>query len=233
MRGPRPRSFRVPLAVLALAGLAAPTLRAAPRRPAELDQPLAVALGDGRLLAVRALPGILARPEVKPHLTTGLTTSFVLRAEAADGRGGKARGGARVDVRYELWDEVFLVSAMGIDGRVRRETLPSFERLLAWWRGLELPALPAARLDPVGPWQVEVAVSVLPFSQSEQREAQRWFSESVGAAQGSNAEELSAAAKERGEGFAGVLDLLVATSIKRRSLVRYDWTLTFRPERTR
>jgi hypothetical protein len=192
--------------------------------------------GDrGAILFVGALPDVLSRPEVRPHLTTGLTTSLAIRVTATDALGRRARGGGRVDVRYELWDEVFLVRAAGAVGAVgaignggagRRDSLPSFDRLVAWWRGLRLPAVDAAVLDPAGPWQVEVEVAVIPFSQAEEAEARRWVSESV---QKSGARELSAAGEEPSEGLSGVLDLLVATSIQRRSLVRYDWKVQFRP----
>jgi len=190
----------------------------------------------GSTLVVSALPDVLSRPEVRSHLTTGLTSSLAIRVTATDGLGHRVRGGGRVDVRYELWDEVFLVraagavggvSAVGGEGAGRRESLPSFERLAAWWRGLRLPAVAAAGLDPAaGPWQVEVEVALIPFSQAEEAQARRWFSESV---QKSGARELSDAADEPSEGLSGVLDLLVATSIQRRSLVRYDWKVPFRP----
>lgn len=187
----------------------------------------------GATLLVSALPDVLSRPEVRSHLTTGLTSSLAIRVTATDRLGHRASGGGRVDVRYELWDEVFLVRAAGAVGAVggegagRRESLPSFERLVAWWRGLSLPAVAAAGLDPAaGPWQVEVEVALIPFSQAEEKEARRWFSESV---QKSGARELSDAADEPSEGLTGVLDLLVATSIQRRSLVRYDWKVPFRP----
>lgn len=210
------------LALFSALLLAAPALRAAGRP--------AVALGKDRLLVVSALPGVLAEPSVKPHLSTGLTTSLVIEVTASDGRGGKARGGGRVDIRYELWDEVFLVNRADASGRSRRESLPSFERLEEWWRRLEIAALPTGGLDPGGNWDVKVRVSVIPFSQSEQRETQRWFSDSIGQARGESAEaapgETPAESPDR---LSEALDLLIATSIKRRSIVSYAWTVPFRP----
>jgi hypothetical protein len=176
-------------------------------------------------LTVSGLPEILSRPEVQPHLVSGLTTTFVLQVSAADGRGVKRSGGATIAVRYEPWDEVFLVTSAGAAGGARQESLPSLESLAAWWREQKLPVLTAGGLAGES-WQVKVAIHVVPFSESERKDTQRWFSQSVG----SNADDASAAAKESaGPGM--VLDLLVATSIRRRSLVSYDWTLTFRPRR--
>jgi hypothetical protein len=198
-------------------------------RPPRLDM-------DRGMLVVSGLPDILSRPEVRPHLSSGLTTTFVIQVSAADGSGKKLNGGATIAVRYEPWDEVFLVVSSGVSGvpggTARKESLPTFEGLAAWWREQRLPVLTPTGLAG-GSWQVKVAVHVVPFSESERENTQRWFAQSVGGSQRSdrsdrsNAEDASAAAKEStGPGM--VLDLLVATSIRRRSLVSYDWTLTFK-----
>jgi hypothetical protein len=189
-----------------------------------------------KVLFLSALPAVLDRPEVRPHLQTGLTTTFLLEVRAAGAGGQKARGGGMVEVRYEPWDETFLVSALGVDGRPHRETLPSFDRLVLWWRSLSLPVLTAEALGAVGavPWQVDVRVSVIPFSRSEQREAQRWLSESIGRTERSETPTQNPAtttpAPSRGEALTGALDLLLATSIKRHSLVSYGWTLVYGAE---
>ena len=70
------------------------------------------------------LPPILAGSEVKEHLTTGLTTTFVLKLTSRDAAGKKIVGAGRVQVRYELWDEVFYVATLGIDGAVGRRPEP-------------------------------------------------------------------------------------------------------------
>lgn len=180
---------------------------------------------DGRLL-VSGLPDVLSRPEVRPHLTTGLTTTFAVRVTASDETGKKVKGEGRVDVRWELWDEVFLTSAVGSAGRVKPESLPSFDRLVAWWRGLEIPA--AAGLAPGARWQVKVELSVIPFSRSEQRDTQRWFSDTLGEGGGPAARarpsETPGQEIERGSELNGLLDLLIVTSIKRPNLATYVWT---------
>jgi len=195
-----------------------------------VDRPPRLALDHGTLV-VSGLPDILSRPEVRPHLSSGLTTTFVLQVSAADGRGKKLNGGATIAVRYEPWDEVFLVvssGAAGVAGATRKESLANFDSLAAWWREQKLPVLATTGLAAGGSWQVRVTVHVVPFSESERENTQRWFSQSVGGSQRSNADDASAAAKESA-GTGMVLDLLVATSIRRRSLVSYDWNLTFKP----
>jgi hypothetical protein len=185
---------------------------------------------EGTLL-VSGLPDILSRPEVKPHLTTGLTTTFAVRVTASDEIGTKVKGAGRVDVRWELWDEVFLTTAMGAAGRPRSESLPSYDRLAAWWRGLEIPA--ATGLAPGARWQVKVELSVIPFSRSEQRDTQRWFSDSLG--QGPRGEGGASSAGQQtvegGPALGGLLDLLIVTSIKRPNLATYVWTASPRTGR--
>jgi len=201
-----------------LSALSAAAFAAAPEAPAvEIRE---------RVLAVSNLAPVLGRPEVRPHLMTGLTTTFLLEVAAVDGAGHRAKGGGKVDVRYELWDEVFLVSAMGIDGRVRRESLPSFDRLLAWWHGLDLPVVGTAPLAGGGPWNVLVRLSIIPFSQSEQRDTQRWLADSI-----ERPQRGESTAPPRAEPLTGTLDALLATSIKRQRLVSYDWNLVVQPER--
>jgi hypothetical protein len=181
------------------------------------------AIGRDRTLSVGALPEVLSRPEVRPHLTTGLTTSFVVVVKAAAEPGRKVRGAARIDVRWEPWDEVFLTTAVGADGRVRRDTHRSFEALAGWWQSLELPV---ALSLPLGSWQVKVELSVIPFSQSEQRDAQRWFSSAPGDAETADGSASTSPGESR---LNGVVDLLIATSIQRRSIVRYAWPAAPRP----
>lgn len=209
---------RARLAGFAILMLAAAAAEAAPgaRGPAY------IIARDGTLV-LGGLPEIVSRPEVRPHLTTGLTTTFLISVNASAEGAGRTRGAARVDIRWEPWDEVFHVAAFGADGRTRKESLPSLERLAAWWRGLELPA--ALGLSPGTAWEVKVEVDVLPFSSSEQRDAQRWFSSSLGP-------ETTGGPPRASEGESrlnGVVDLLMATSIGRRSVVRYAWRAVPRP----
>ena len=214
---------RVLLALFLAIGLAAPALAAA-------SGPYWSVGRDGHLV-VSGLPDVLSRPEVRPHLTTGLTTTFAVRVTASDETGSKVKGAGRVDVRWELWDEVFLTSAVGSAGRVKPEFVPSFDRLVAWWRGLEIPV--AAGLAPRGRGQVKVEVSVIPFSRSEQRDAQRWFSDTLGEAERPAPRVQTPArpdqAVEPGPALNGLLDLLIVTSIKRPNVATYTWVASPRP----
>ncbi len=189
----------------------------------EAVQPPAVDTArDG--LALSRLPPILADPEVRKQLGTGLTTSFVFTATARGGPAGKTKGAARVDVRYDLWDEIYIVTRIDGTGRGARVTLPSFERLAEWWREARLvlirpPAAAAAR-------SAEVNLRIIPFSQAEQLETQRWFSQSLSAEKSGSAGAVSEAVEDQPESFSQVINLLLATSIGRPALLEYQWSFT-------
>jgi len=205
--------------VLPLLGLiaAAAVLRAG-------DGPTLRLSRDGAFLAMLPPASVLVNSDVRPRLNNGLTTSFSFTVTLRDAVGSEVKGGGRIDVRYELWEEVFLVHGIGIDGRRIEASLPSFDRLVAWWREQEVPVAPVKTVRRGGPWNVKLQVRVIPFSQGEQRDAQRWLSDSV--RQGS----ADSSAADSGRSTS-VLDFLVGTSIQRRALVGYDWNLTFLPER--
>jgi hypothetical protein len=182
-------------------------------------------LGAERMLVMATIPDVLSKAEVKPRLNSGLTTSFVFDVTATDGGGRTLKGGGLVEIRYELWDEVYLVAVAGADGRQRRDSLPSLDRLLAWWRGLKLPVLNAGDRLAAGKWHLDVDLSVIPFSRAEQSETQSWLSRSLTEERagptppGETAPPAAAAAVP----VSGVLDMLVSTSIKRRSVVSFEW----------
>ena len=201
-------------------------LLAAPRLGAVV--PPAVEVAREGLVLTR-LPTILVEEEVRKQLGTGLTTSFLFEVKAQS-NAGKSKGGARVDVRYDLWDEIYIVTRIDATGRAVRTTLPSFERLGEWWREARLivlrpPAAATAR-------SVEVRLSVIPFSQAEQLDAQRWFSQSLSAEKAGSAGAVSDAVEDQPESFSQVLNLLMATSIGRTPLLELQWNVLIAGGRT-
>jgi len=204
----------------ALAAWALVLLALASRLAALPPAPAAETGRDG--LAISRLPPILGDEEVRRQLGTGLTTSFVFEANAR-GAAGRVRGGARVDVRYDLWDEVYIVSRVDVTGHAARVTLPSFERLAEWWREARLVVVraPAA----AGILSADLELRVIPFSQAEQLDAQRWFSQALSAERSGGAGAVSDAAEDASESFSQVINLLMATSIGRPALLEYRWKL--------
>lgn len=211
-----PRRLALALFVLLLAvGLAVPSWSQPPPR---LEK-----AGDGVVLTI--LPPVLGEPEVREHLGTGLTTTFVFRVDGRDGGGSKVRGAARIEVRYELWDEIYQLAALGLDGRLQRFDAHSFEDLLDRWRNLRLPVLTGVELGSKsgGPPRLDVRLEIIPFSRGEQRDTQRWFAESIDRSGAGNAEKAGRVSEDRPEALGEVLHLLMATSIQRRALLDFSW----------
>ncbi|HWM90519.1 MAG TPA: hypothetical protein VN493_07095 [Thermoanaerobaculia bacterium] len=163
------------------------------------------------------LPLVLRQEEVRRHLGTGLTTTLAFEVRTLGAT--RSRGGARIDIRYELWDEVWIVTRADTSGRTQRTTFPSFEQLEAWWRDLRLGVLPAR--SAAGP--AELRLRVIPFSQSEQLDAQRWFSRTLSEGSAGSAGAVSGVlAEPSGDLF----NLLLATSIGRPALLEFEWKLS-------
>jgi hypothetical protein len=172
-------------------------------------------------LALTHLPPILGDEEVRKQLATGLTTSFMFTADGRAADGTKVTGAARVDVRYDLWDEVYLVTRIDASGHAARLTLPSFERLSEWWREERLVVCRGAAA--AGLAAVNVRLRLIPFSQAEQLDTQRWFSQSLSAEKSGSAGAVSDAVQDQPESFSQVINLLMSTSIGRPALLEYEW----------
>lgn len=173
---------------------------------------------------LRDLPPLLAQPEVRKKLDTGLTTSFEFKLEGA----GEQRVFALFDVRFEPWDEVYEVTWVDRRGLPSKLELASFDALAAYWKALRLNAgvLPTGRADTGRSDKLRLLVELVPFSQREQDDTQRWFSESLSQA-GKGTAEGAAGAGEDGnpEALGQALSVLMATSIERRSAFSYRFNV--------
>jgi hypothetical protein len=179
---------------------------------------------------VGSLPPILSDDEVARQLTTGLTATLAFRAETSAATSGKMVGGARVEIRYELWDEIFHVATLEIDGPPRRQKIPSWEELELWWSKLDLAVLNISNMSPDRSRQIRLTLDVLPFSHSEQLDTQKWFEESVQRAEQGKNEGISQSAEGGEESLGRVFSVLIATSIRRQALTSFHWTLPW-PQR--
>ena len=72
---------------------------------------------------------------------------------------------------------------------------------------------------------VDVRLKVIPFSQAEQLDTQRWFSQALSAEKSGSAGAVSDAVEDQPESFSQVINLLMATSIGRPALLEYAWKL--------
>jgi hypothetical protein len=186
--------------------------------------------GTDGLLRLAGLPPLFENEDVARQLGTGLTTTFAFRVDLP-GSGGQAVGGARAEVRFALWDEVFHVAAAGIDGNVRRQILASREELQAWWSDLALPILDGRSAVVARATEARVLLEVVPFSRAEQDDTQRWFAHGADAATATG-ERFADSPDDREGSLEQVFGVLIATSIQRRALISHRWTLRL-PEPTR
>lgn len=173
----------------------------------------AVAREQGRVRV--ALPReLLADPDVRRGLSSGLTTGFVLDASLGD-----AKGHGRIEIRYELWDEVYLVRAISFDGKEEKATLPSLTALEQWW------AVPHVAVVAGGGGVLELKLEVLPFSASEEADAKKWLAQSAR----SSAPPAGAAQQQQTVSSPSLLDAVIGTSVRRKPLLRYVWRLSVSP----
>jgi len=183
--------------------------------------PPRVTIDAGQRLVAGRLAAVLDEQAVARQLESGLTTTFVFRVEVA----GRLLGGARVDVRYDLWDEVFEVVAVGADGRGERMALAGRKALETWWSGLELVVAEQTSPGTLVPRELVLALEVIPFSASEQDDAQRWFVRSFGATATSDGPQVTDPAERRGDPLEKVLGVLMATSIRGSALYSARWAV--------
>ncbi|HYC87898.1 MAG TPA: hypothetical protein VEO54_01700 [Thermoanaerobaculia bacterium] len=197
---------RLPCAALVVAVLA----------PAFAATPPAAQL-RGETLGVSLPGGLLAETEVRKRLNSGLTTTFVVVATLDDER----TSGARVDIRFEPWDEVYFITLRRIGARPQSHRAGSFAQLETWWRETSLPLFTAAAETK----RVQVAVDVIPFSAEEQEETQRWLTRSLGEARQPAPPPVPAdqGPNPRASASGSVLDVLIGTSIQRRPIFRRRW----------
>ena len=165
-------------------------------RPAYSVQPNGV-------VAATLPASILAESDVQKRLTSGLTTTFLV---VARNRGTNAVSGARVEVRYDLWDEVWLVRRIEFDRKSERQRIASMTELEKWWRTpLRLLATDADRVS------LQLDLTVLPFSAAESEDARQWISKSGGVGTAS--------------GGGGVVDALIGTTINAKPITSYRWNV--------
>jgi hypothetical protein len=172
--------------------------------------PRVVCHGDGRWV-ISALPPTLRDPEVLDYLKSGLTTTLAVSLRARGVRGEKLSVAARIDVRFEPWEQFFDVRVLRADATAEARRVASEPELHAWWRDLTLSFV----LPGVPRGSAQVSVELIPFSEDEQADTRRWYAESLRGA---------LAADPGSSAIGGVFDALTLTSIKRQGVLRFSWS---------
>jgi hypothetical protein len=166
--------------------------------------PLSFSVQPGGVVAATLPLSILQDTSVRQQLHSGLTTTFLIVARQRETR---AVNGARIEIRYDLWDEVWLVRKIEFDRKSERQRLTSLEALEKWWHTpLRVLATNAARVA------LQVDLSVLPFSAAEEEDARQWITKSGGVGTGD-------------AGGAGLVDALIGTTLSAKPLTSYRWNV--------
>ena len=158
---------------------------------------------------------ILRGAEMQKQLTSGLTTAIVTSFDDRTTGGAKLQGGVRVEIRYDLWDETYLVSVIDITRRKKESTYASLDKLVEWWSTARLHVADLPPDQRIGALHLET--NVVPFSESEEADAQRWLMHSVNDAGPQSATRTSA--------NSSVLDAIIGTSVHRRPILSWRWTV--------
>lgn len=178
---------------------------------AQSDRPSFTIMNDGTVGVTFPLAA-LSDDEVKAQLKSGLTTTFVAVATMPD----RARSIARVEIRYDLWDEKYLVRRIDFDGAASRSQFSGFEELERAWRASPLRLL--RKGTPNG--RVDLELRVLPFSAAEERDTRDWLAKGGGsmAARGTPAAQGGLVAAP-----STVVETLIGTSLEARPLLTFRW----------
>lgn len=177
--------------ILAASLLLVAAAAAAQHRPVFAVQP-------GGVVTATLPVSLLQSPPVRKQLSGGLTTTFIVVARHRD-----RASAARLEIRFDLWDEVWHVRRIDLDGRDDRQRLPSLDALHKWW---QTPLRIFANAESRSLLQVEL--SVLPFSASEEEDARQWIAKGGGVARPS------------GEGLVGIL---IGTTLSAKPITRWRW----------
>jgi hypothetical protein len=155
---------------------------------------------------------IIENSEVRKQIGTGLTVSFVARTTVVDVAGNESGGSAVISVRYDLWDENYLVTIIDVDRRRSEQRVDSYAHLIDFWTRSSLVVAHPGTTDFRG--TANVKVEMLPFSAAEEADAQRWLSRS---ANGPAARGGEAAPESR------LLEVIIGMSVQRRPLLEFHW----------
>ena len=199
----------------AIACLLAVLAAAAPRG----DVPHVFARPDGAIL-IRLPASPITSDRVKTQLRSGLTTAFALVTKGRDSDGHERKLGARVEIRYELWDENYIVVVIDGTGRRESRTIDSYAHLVDWWS--HTPILLGAPSPLRQSGAVAVSLEMVPFSPEEEADTQRWLAHSLNT---SNVRATSGQSAGSAQPSEGLLDLIIGTAIHRQAILSFHWDI--------
>jgi len=157
----------------------------------------------GGVVGVAFPSSILDESAIKKQLNSGLTTVFLIVAKE---RVTRNSGAARLEIRYDLWDEVWLVRKIDFDRHIEQQRIASFDALSKWWKTTtRVFSTTASRTV------LDIELRVLPFSAAEEKDAREWISKAGGVPATSPG--------------GGLIDALIGTTITARPITTYRWSV--------
>lgn len=188
----------MPVGIAALAVAAAVSQQTTPR-----------AVLNGEAIEVVLPVNVFRDERFTKLLASGLTTTILVSGD------DPAHRAVRIEIRYDLWEEVYRVATK----QEQQLTLPSLERLQQWLSTTRFRVGDVR--DGRVPANVRIGIEVIPFSATEQGEAQRWLLHSISdaEAQGSGTGASRSAPSESPSAF----DRMIAGSVKSKTLLSWHW----------
>jgi hypothetical protein len=164
---------------------------------------LGFSVQPGGVVAATLPLSILQDASVRKQLHSGLTTTFLFVTRQRDTR---IVNGSRIEIRYDLWDEVWIVQKIELGRKSERQRLTSLDALEKWWHvPLRMMTTKAPRVA------LQIDLSVLPFSAAEEEDARQWITKSGGVGTSGNG--------------TGLVDALIGTTISAKPLTSYHWNV--------
>ena len=196
------------------------------------DESPGLVLEESRIL-LSPTPAILELDEVREHLDTGLTTSFVFEVTIKGLAGGKRSTTSVIEVRWDPWEEQYYLRVRSALATRERLVQVNFEALVGWWKQSRIALIDGiAGADP-SRLRGRLRLTVVPFSSGEVLDARRWFADALTGGGRGVAEKTTDRVREEGDPLRGMLSALMATSIARRSALEYEWSIPVRSEGAR
>ena len=159
---------------------------------------------------------ILNDEEVLEQFKSGLTNTFILKLSIRARNGASFQGAARIEIRYELWDEVFLINILEGDGKRTTHNIPNLKAFRQWWKASAFTILPPPSSQYAT--NARITLDFIPFSQSEQNHARAWLTDSNRGNIQNNGEQASQ--------VTNIFQTIMATSIQSKPIWSHRWNVT-------
>ena len=181
---------------------------------------------DDRGFLTLAVPReVLDAADFRKRLYSGLTTSIELVTEVKSA-GVTNRSFCLLEIRYEIWEETLIVRKYEANRTITAKSFGSLDELVTWLARTPLLVAPLGDGAKAQSISVKVQCRIIPFSQAEELQTKEWFSNVLSVP---DAGQRGQQDRERERGLtedqtvSGIFDVLMTTSIQRRSVRTFKW----------